>query len=134
MFDARQYVFINGWHSRFMKIIDVLKCFAAHDLARSHGVFYAASFLQEHSLPVDIAVEFLTSQREKLFLKYRCVPAEGDGNEPKRSGHQAAGGDDSRSCLREDVHRKASVFHRQSDGRYREICCVEKHRSPPLSK
>jgi hypothetical protein len=39
-------------------------CHAAQGLARMHGVFFAASFLAENGVPIEIALKALAGRRD----------------------------------------------------------------------
>jgi hypothetical protein len=65
---------------------DILKCFAAHFLVRSHGVYFAAVLLAEQSVPFNLALEFLTSRYEDLCLKYLTFPDHGGNDESRKHG------------------------------------------------
>lgn len=47
------------------------QCWLARALAVTHGVFYTAAFLHEQSIPLNIALEFLTLPLRELSLMYR---------------------------------------------------------------
>ena len=73
-----------------MQTLDVFKCLAARNLIPTHGVRFAASFLNEQSIPFAVALDFLTSREETVCLKYLSASVRGNRDEPPEQASRSA--------------------------------------------
>jgi len=67
--DSPQTVIYSILYAWEMQPIQIRLCFAARQLARTHGTFYAASLLYEQSVPLEFARIFLTYSADDRAIR-----------------------------------------------------------------